>query len=334
MPYIPVPLKETLSIPSLVTVHYYEYGSNFHYSGESHDFWEFLCVDKGEVEVFAGERFYTLSRGDIIFHKPNEFHGLNANHRIAPNLVVVAFCCTSPAMDFFRERILVIDDYERDLLARMISEARHCFLDPLDDPYLTRMRLRPDAPVGCLQILQSTLCLLLLSLLRRYQKETTVQKEKDTIRRKKDDEAYHRIVACMGQHLHEHLSLSQLSRETLMGRSQLQKLVKKRHDCGVIDLFLQQKTEAAREMIRENRMNFTEISQALGYSSIHYFSRQFKKITGMTPSEYSSSIKGLTEENSSSIKGLTEENSPDFLSDEKSSEAAHTFRPRSCRGIS
>ncbi len=312
MPYVPVPLEETLSIPSLVTIHYYEYGSNFHFPGETHDFWEFLCVDKGEVEIFAGERLHTLFRGDIIFHKPNEFHGLSANHRIAPNLVVAAFCCDSPAMDFFRERILVIDDYERELLARMISEARHSFMDPLDDPYLTRMRLRPDAPAGCLQIIQSHLCLLLLSLLRRYQRETEVRKEKDTVRRKKDDEAYHRIISCMSQHLHEHISLSQLSKETLMGRSKLQQLIKKRHDCGVIDLFLQQKTDAAREMIRENRMNFTEISQALGYSSIHYFSRQFKKITGMTPSEYSSSIKGLTEEDSSSIKGLAEEDSSDF----------------------
>ena len=42
-------------------------------------------------------------------------------------------------------------------------------------------------------------------------------------------------------------------------------------------------------------MNFTQIADSLGYASIHYFSRQFKKITGMTPSEYSSSIQMLSE---------------------------------------
>ena len=42
-------------------------------------------------------------------------------------------------------------------------------------------------------------------------------------------------------------------------------------------------------------MNFTQISETLGYSSIHYFSRQFKKLTNMTPSEYASSIKALSE---------------------------------------
>ena len=35
--------------------------------------------------------------------------------------------------------------------------------------------------------------------------------------------------------------------------------------------------------IRENEKNFTQISEELGFSSIHYFSRLFKKKTGMRP---------------------------------------------------
>ena len=46
-------------------------------------------------------------------------------------------------------------------------------------------------------------------------------------------------------------------------------------------------------MIREGSHNFTEIAALLGYNSIHYFSRHFKKVTGMTPSEYASSVKVL-----------------------------------------
>ena len=56
------------------------------------------------------------------------------------------------------------------------------------------------------------------------------------------------------------------------------------------------KVEAAKQMIRDEQMNFTQISESLGYSSIHYFSRQFKKMTGMTPSEYASSIRAIAEQ--------------------------------------
>jgi YesN/AraC family two-component response regulator len=61
------------------------------------------------------------------------------------------------------------------------------------------------------------------------------------------------------------------------------------------------KIDTAKHMIRDRRMNFTQIAEALGYSSIHYFSRQFKKITGMAPSEYASSVKAIVD------KGLSRE---------------------------
>ncbi len=297
MPYTHIPLDEIIAVTSIVTIHYFEYSSDYHFPGEAHDFWEFLCVDKGEVDVFANEQHHTLSRSDIIFHKPNEFHGLAANHKTAPNLVVISFHCASPAMDFFHDRILSIDDYERQLLARIILEAKNSFQEDLGNPYQTSMQVRDDAPLGFGQIIRIHLSLFLLTLLRRYSQRPEASTEKGAVRRGFEDAAYHRVIDCMDAHLSGQLTLTQLAKETLIGRSQLQKLVRTHHRCGVIDLFLQKKTNAAKQMIRENQLNFTEISQALGYSSIHYFSRQFKKMTGMTPSEYSSSIQGLAEQN-------------------------------------
>ena len=55
------------------------------------------------------------------------------------------------------------------------------------------------------------------------------------------------------------------------------------------------KIDTAKQLIRSEQMNFTQISEKLGYASIHYFSRQFKKVTGMTPSEYASSIKAIAD---------------------------------------
>ncbi|MDF2661286.1 MAG: AraC family transcriptional regulator [Paenibacillus sp.] len=49
--------------------------------------------------------------------------------------------------------------------------------------------------------------------------------------------------------------------------------------------------ERAKQHIREDTCNVTEIAERLGYTSIHYFSRQFKKATGMAPSEYLKTMK-------------------------------------------
>ena len=295
MTYTSVHLDNTIEIRDLVTIHYFEYSSDFTFSGESHDFWEFLCVDKGIVEAEAAGIPYTLSRGDILFHKPNEFHKLAANRHIAPNLVVISFHCHSPAMEFFKDKRFVIDDAERQLLGMLIQEAQHVFLEPLNNPYQTRMHKNPDAPQGGEQMIRMYLELFLLHLMRRHQKECRPLKGTETVRRKTDEDSYSRIVEYMQQNISRSLTLEQISREMLIGKSHLQQLIRRYHNCGAIALFSRLKIDEARQLIRNNQMNFTEIADHLGYSSIHYFSRQFKNITGMTPSEYSSSIKGLSE---------------------------------------
>ncbi len=297
MSYSSVYLEPLIEISEIITIHYFEYGCDFSFPGEAHDFWEFLCVDKGEIEVLAGQRHHILTRGDIIFHEPDEFHGLTANHRIAPNLVVIAFRCDSPAMNSFRKRIFATDQQEREFLAKIIAEAKAVFRDPLDDPYQTHMTKKEDAPTGALQIIKLYLELMLLHQLRRLGRQGPVSAKEEVIRRKQDAREYHQVISYLDKHLSCQLTLEQIARETMMGRSRLQQLIRRYHDCGVIDLFARLKIERARQLIRENRMNFTEISDVLGYSSIHYFSRQFKKLTGMTPSEYSSSIKGIAEGN-------------------------------------
>ena len=43
------------------------------------------------------------------------------------------------------------------------------------------------------------------------------------------------------------------------------------------------KIQRAKDMIRDGRKNLTEIAGFLSYSSLPYFSKQFKKATGMAP---------------------------------------------------
>ena len=296
MNYRSVSLTPTIEIHDIITIHYFEYSSDYHFKGETHDFWEFLCVDKGEINVTAGVCDYTLSRNDIIFHKPNEFHCLSANCKVAPNLVVIAFCCDSPQMDFFKDKLLSIDSFERGLLAQIIIEAKNTFLDPLDNPNLKEMHKRDDILPGAEQLIALNLELLLLHLLRRYSIPQKIPVAKETIKQKSNDELYHRVTEYMNLHLTEQLSIDDIAKGTLIGRSQLQHLIREKNGCGVIDLFCHMKIDRAKEFIRENHLNFTEIAGVLGYSSIHYFSRQFKKITGMTPSEYSGSIKKMIED--------------------------------------
>ncbi len=50
--------------------------------------------------------------------------------------------------------------------------------------------------------------------------------------------------------------------------------------------FINQKIEKTRELLVYDELTLTQISYRLGYSSVAHLSRQFKKVTGMTPSQF------------------------------------------------
>lgn len=50
--------------------------------------------------------------------------------------------------------------------------------------------------------------------------------------------------------------------------------------------FIEQKIERVKELISYNELSLSEIADQLNYSSIAHLSSQFKKVTGLTPSEF------------------------------------------------
>lgn len=116
-----------------------------------------------------------------------------------------------------------------------------------------------------------------------------------TTKENADEEIFSKITAYLTDNLTSRLTIERICSDNLIGRSRLQKLFHEKCGQGIIEYFSHMKIDAAKQLIRDEQMNFTQVAENLGYSSIHYFSRQFKKLTGMTPSEYASSIKAMAE---------------------------------------
>ncbi|MGL4372980.1 MAG: helix-turn-helix domain-containing protein, partial [Turicibacter sp.] len=78
---------------------------------------------------------------------------------------------------------------------------------------------------------------------------------------------------------------------TNLSQTHIKVLFKEKVGTGVMENYKSLKVEKAKLMIREDNYNFTQIADKLGYHSIHTFSRNFKKATNMTPSEYARSVR-------------------------------------------
>jgi len=288
MDYRPLAPERPLEVRELYSVHYFEYAGSYAFTGERHDFWELLYVDKGSLQVTAGERTFPLSQGQMIFHAPGEFHALSAAGA-APDLVVVGFQCCAPAMERFRGRVTFAGAEERALLARIVAESAGAFSTPMNDPLTAQLRRREEAPFGGEQLVCAALEELLIRLLRREREPGG-----RAARHAESPELLAQVMDYLEQRLDRSLTVAQICQDNLAGRSQLQKLFHEHTGGGVLEYFQSRKIQAARRMIREGRMNFTQIAASLGFQSVHYFSRRFRLSTGMSPSEYARSVNMLS----------------------------------------
>ena len=298
MTYIKTKMRKDIHIDSIITLHYFEYMKNFVFQGEAHDFWEFLYVDNGTVSVRYDDTWMTLNTGDIIFHQPNEFHAIKSIGKNSPNLIAISFICNSPAMKHFVHKSYTLSGDERALISHIISEGKQTFSTPMNLPSVEQVKIKDKTPFASQQLIILYLELFLISCIRNHS-ESTVSKsaipkdspEKQSARQERLD----KIIQFMEDHVCEQLKLTDICNEFSISRSALQSLFHDSKECDVIDYFNALKIQHAREIIREGTMNFTEIAYYLSYSSLPYFSKQFKAATGMSPSEYSSSVKGITD---------------------------------------
>ena len=93
MNYIRTPLRRRFAVENIRSVHYFPYTKDFFFPGESHDFWELIIVDSGEVTVFD-EKEIILKQGEGILHAPDKYHNIRANN-VFSNIIIITFDCNA-----------------------------------------------------------------------------------------------------------------------------------------------------------------------------------------------------------------------------------------------
>lgn len=99
------------------------------------------------------------------------------------------------------------------------------------------------------------------------------------------------IKAIVIQHIHQieddsFVFTDVLQQELNKEYSQLSKLFSEKEGITIEQYVILQRTEKVKELLSYNELTLSEIAYRLGYSSVAYLSAQFKKVTGLTPSQF------------------------------------------------
>lgn len=285
-------LPGVIHIRKIITIFYMELSKDFHYEGESHNFWEMVYIDKGEMLCTADTNQFTLKSGEVTFHKPNEYHNLSGDGKTAPNVSILTFECDSTTMKHFEGKILRLSAEEKRLLAMLMSEGMSCFrLEDPSNPLLQTLRIQPDSPFGGFQMIRNLLEIFLISLYRH--RESFTKKSRQSVHIDGVDVNFEirELLDILNQNIYGKLTIEDIARQVGKSESTVKTLFARFQPGGIMRYYNNLKIQEAKRLIRENRHTFAQIAEMLCYESAQYLSKCFKQSTHMTPTEYKNSIR-------------------------------------------
>lgn len=285
--YIKHKIANLISITKIVTIHYYEFDKNFSYDGESHNFWEMVYIDAGNVQIKANNKEVHLKQGEIIFHKPNEFHTLRTYKQTAANVFIISFVCSSEAMRFFKGKIMTVPSKLKKYISTIIQEYSQTFKSMATEDI--KLELKENPPIGGQQMIKIYLEQFLIMLIRSEtdNHDLRIFPSKESM----ENHLVSQVIQIIEENTYNKISVEQICKKLNYSRTYLSKIFKTTSGYTILDYILMNKIREAKKLIREERYNFTQISDLLAFDNPHYFSTVFKKNSNMTPTEYKNSVK-------------------------------------------
>ena len=263
-------ISSSLDISEIYTKFYQEKGTNYNFSGEKHSYWELTYVDKGELLTTIDGVSYHLKQGDLIFYAPMQFHTQSTFEKISSSYLTINFKMNFNHADLLCNKIFSLKRDSYFIVTKLIEELSN------DNLYSNDLSL-------C-YLKQLIIQMLRLNNSHFHSKPTTHMQQTY------ENELLNDILLYIDNNIYEKISVSTLCEHFCISTSMLHSLFRKNMNNTAKNYINELKLSKSKELIRNSTHTLSEISEMLGFSSIHYFSKKFKSYFNISPTEFSKSI--------------------------------------------
>lgn len=238
---------------------------NYVFPGESHNFWEFIYVADGNIEVVEDQKIYTLSPGDFICHAPMEFHRIRSIPETHAHVLITSFEHSGAVPSILSDGIFHFSKCEQEEYTQIFQRLICVFHSGTSDPH-------PGAEVAFS---------FAAFLIRLSQLHTPQQRHSQS----RSSIVYQQLIETMLSNLHENLSLQEIAVRNAVSISTMKNLFHSYAGIGPKKYYTTLRgLEACRLLMKG--MEIEDIAETLHYSSTNYFSLCFKKQFGCPPGQY------------------------------------------------
>lgn len=276
MVWLAYSIKEQIRITDMYSLFEVHYDNGYEFPGETHNFWECVYIIKGEALVSGNERVYNLAQGSIIFHKPLELHKFIVNSPEGARLFIFSFSAEGPLTAYLEEKVFELSDFQKGIMAKLLA-----FLRARTDQgslaagtpcsYLEPFHTQPTYP----QMLASWLQQLMLSLAEAGA-VSSVSSAPDVL-------IFRNAISYLNSNIHRQPSVPEIALFCNVSQASIKRIFDRYAGMGIHKYLLKLKIKAAAELLQAGE-TVSNVAEKLGFNSQSYFSRAFRRETGLMPS--------------------------------------------------
>ncbi len=273
--YAKCEVKKMVEIKKLVTFVNDTFPADYYFPGESHNFWEMVFVMSGKVGITADKNVYVVERGNVVIHRPNEFHSIWSEDGTAPDVIILSFDAKNMPMP--SSTTYILSDNNMGKIKQITEDAKSIF----SYKYKT---YEPAEIVAGKEYDASYLVLNLECLIHEIMLNPNIGETRSNSSSARN---YSLILSVLEENLYTRAELPDIARICQMSESNLKKVFSKYAGCGIMHYFQLMKMKKAAELLSSG-MSVKETASELGYTDQNYFSSVFKRVIGISPSKYKS----------------------------------------------
>lgn len=263
-------IQSDIRIDEILVYYYQVKNRNYMFQGEIHPHWELTFIDSGELKTTVDQKEYTLKEYDIFLYAPGEFHTQKTTSQEACSYLTVIFDMIGGDPKKLSQRVFHASRNIVSTIQAFVSatEENTSVANSLCVCYLTEIIVK----------------------LMRNEEVSAAPVANSPMQQRFENEILNEIIVYINDNIYSPITIEQLCHKFSISRSSLQQLFKKNLDTAPKQYISDLKLKKAKFMIKENKYTISEISDQLGFTSIHYFSRRFKQEFGIAPSDYAKTI--------------------------------------------
>ncbi len=227
-------------------------------------------IDNGTLETTIDNETFELHNFDIILYGPNQFHTQRTKHDKSCSYLTIMFDMECAHEELICKRVFHASREMHAIINNLVKTSN------IEMYYDTELML----------------CYLKELIIKIFQYDflANTSVASTPMQQKFENELLNEIILYINDNIYTTLTIEEICHHFSISRSSLQTLFKNNLAVAPKQYISDIKLNKSKLLIKESIYTISEISNKLGFASIHYFSRKFKQQFGITPTDYAKKI--------------------------------------------